>query len=133
MIETEVPLNFTIAPLPETLTIVITPEDVERGERLAIYGCPVALATKRALKEWAVDVSASYDRVVCTLSDDTKYYWEPSDTLRASMRDYDGGRYNCSFEDALGEHHLRRVAGPIILENVLKFIPGNVTLIHHDD
>jgi hypothetical protein len=114
MIETEVApsINLPDSPIPDTLTIVITPEDVKEGKRSDVGFCVVALATKRALKEWNVDsvVAAYYS--VGTLNG----IWAVPPKLRESMKEWDdGGKFT-----ALGEHHLPK-SRPLFANIGLKY------------
>jgi hypothetical protein len=106
MIETEVdlPVNLPDSPVPETLTIVITQEDVENGIKVSVTSCVVALATKRALKEWNPEfVGAFYESIHGNI-DGEEFCWTTPKNLFESMERWDNdGEFT-----ELGEFHLSR-------------------------
>jgi hypothetical protein len=110
MIETLPVPEITEAPVPETLRIIITKEDAINGSRGNAFSCPIALAAKRALKEWGGQVSVA--GMVTLRFNGTIYGWKLSDTLAWSMTRFDQGGYFY----AVGVHDLSLYPSPLIIE-----------------
>jgi hypothetical protein len=85
-------VNLIEAPVPETLTIVITSDDIKNGVRFSPMMCPIALAARRALQEWDGDVLVGSNTIEFHAYHGKSYYWRLPKNLARALSNFDGSR-----------------------------------------